>query len=117
MAEQTAEQVLAATLAVRFPQGLPPWVDPFLKAVRRLELYDKTEEQVDVAAAAEDNAASGSQGRAGTSPDMDLDGSENDATRTLGESKEMLLESAEEYLKKVSSEYCTNRTELRHCES
>ncbi|KAJ9094399.1 hypothetical protein QFC20_006901 [Naganishia adeliensis] len=103
MAEQTAEQVLTATLAARFSQGLglPPWVDPFMKAVRRLELYEKTEEQVDVAAAAKDNAASGSQGRAGTSPDMDLDESENDGTRTLGESKEMLLESAEEYLKKV----------------
>jgi hypothetical protein len=34
---------LAATLAVKFPDGLPPWVDPFLKAVRRIDTVEQRE--------------------------------------------------------------------------
>lgn len=36
-------QTLLETLRVKFPDGLPPWVDPFIKAVKRIEELQKRE--------------------------------------------------------------------------
>lgn len=36
---------LAATLAIKFPEGLPPWVEPFLKAVRRIDMVEQRERE------------------------------------------------------------------------
>lgn len=34
---------LVETLRVKYPDQLPPWVDPFLKAVQRMEILEKRE--------------------------------------------------------------------------
>lgn len=37
-------QVLAAAFSAKFPDELPSWIDPFLKAARRLEILEKREQ-------------------------------------------------------------------------
>lgn len=36
-------QILAAALAAKFPDELPPWTEPFLKAARRMDVLEKRE--------------------------------------------------------------------------
>lgn len=36
-------QILAAALAAKFPDELPPWTDPFLQAARRMDILEKRE--------------------------------------------------------------------------
>jgi hypothetical protein len=40
---QQMSQILAAALAAEFPDELPPWTDPFLKAARRMDILEKRE--------------------------------------------------------------------------
>lgn len=35
---------LTAALSAKFPDELPPWVDPFRKAVKRMEILEKREQ-------------------------------------------------------------------------
>jgi hypothetical protein len=102
---------LAAAFAAKYTSGIPNWVDPFLRAVRRMEIVEKRERtgktvtKESLARAEELRKRSYSWTNAGKEKKVEKDGDvalpDDDGVGDEVED-ELMLDKAEEYLKSVS---------------
>lgn len=104
-----AESILTTALTAKFPDKLPPWVDPFLKAVRRIEIVEKREQDGTIATSDNKPKRKGKK-KPSKKPKASRKGKakqdveeETDDEDDLGDhvEDEVMMRSAEEYLETV----------------
>jgi hypothetical protein len=103
---------LAETLAVKFPGGLPPWVDPLLNAARRIEVVEKREQQHALVSSDIKTKPSKKTKKTSTKTKLrkskaDVDGDVQDDEAGLGDdvTDEEMIKKAQEYLESVRSQF------------
>lgn len=103
---------LAETLAVKFPGGLPPWVDPLLNAARRIEVVEKREQQHALVSSDVKTKPSKKTKKTSTKTNSrkskaDVDGDVQDDEAGLGDdvTDEEMIKKAQEYLESVRSQF------------
>jgi hypothetical protein len=97
-------EALIAALSAKFPDGLPPWVDPFIKAVKRMEVLETREKnRTEVTTESKEKLKTGKPKKKKKTSRKGKEKVESEPEEGLGDDveDEVMFQCAEELLKTV----------------